>query len=187
LYTRLLQIISLPPSFAFLNQYNNIATSANLPPVPRQLFVRAISRDPIFMESYLTFVVTRVKSNHGYSVMIKKWMGLTAEAIFQMRQTRIKEETIVSRIMPFIAQGLQMRNTDFQISNYTLLTLLASNRSLTDEVVNAAMEAVCQGWTEESRRCGILCLITLAQHREGENVLPDSVLQSLLSLQYDLL
>ena len=48
---------------------------------------------------------------------------------------RNKEETIVSRIMPFIAQGLQMKSTDFQISNYTLLTLLASNRSLTDEVV----------------------------------------------------
>ena len=79
-----------------------------------------------------------------------------------------------------------MKNTDFQISNYTLLTLLASNRSLTDEVLNAAMEAICQGWTEESRRCGILCLITLAQQRDGEFI-PDSVLQSLVSLKYALL
>ena len=115
--------------------------------------------------------------------MIKKWVGLTAETVIQMRQSRVDEETIITRIMPFVAQGLQMKNTDFQIGNYTLLTLLASNRTLTDEVVNASMEAICQGWTDDSRRYAILCLITLAQHREGDNILPDTVLHSLLSIR----
>jgi U3 small nucleolar RNA-associated protein 10 len=184
LYSRLLQIITLPPNFAFLSQYTDIRKASKLPPVPRQLFVRAISRDPLFLETYFTFTVARVKSGHGYPAMVKKWIGFTAEAILQMRQARISEEIIVSRIMPFIAQGLGMKqNTEFQIGNYTILTLIASNRTLTDKVVNAAMEAICQGWTADSKRCGILCLVTLAQHRNRNDVLSGAVLQTLISIK----
>lgn len=120
--------------------------------------------------------------------MVKKWIGLTADAVLQMRQSRVSEETIVSRVMPFIAQGLKLKqDTKFQIANYTILTLLASNQMLTEKVVNAAMEAICHGWTPETRRWGILCLVTLIQHREGVEGLPESVVQSLLSIKYVLL
>jgi U3 small nucleolar RNA-associated protein 10 len=114
--------------------------------------------------------------------MIVKWSTLAIETILQMRQLRTGEEIIVSRIMPFIAKGLQMKDTpEFQISTYTALSVLASNHSLTDQVVHASMDSICRGWTEKSRRCGILCLVTLAQKRE-DDVFPESVLKSLLSI-----
>jgi U3 small nucleolar RNA-associated protein 10 len=113
------------------------------------------------------------------------WSTMTIESILQMRQARVSEETIVSRIMPFIAQGLQMRqDLEFQVATYMVLTILASNRTLTDKVMIAAMDSICQGWTDESRRCGIMCLATLAQVREGDNILPDSVVKALLSTEY---
>jgi hypothetical protein len=115
--------------------------------------------------------------------MITLWSGLTIEAILQMRQARKNEETIVSQIMPFVAQGLQMKqSSDFQIASYMVLTILASSRALTDKVVNTAMDAICLGWTDESRKYGLMCLATLAQ-REGELYLTDAVVQSLLSLE----
>lgn len=187
LYSRLLQTVALPLKFSFLGQYNDIRTASNLPPVPRQLFIRALYRDPVFLDAYLTYILKRVKSGHGFAAMIRKWTTMIVEAILQMRQSRVGDETIVSRIMPFIAQGLGMKqNSNFQVASYTVLTILGSSRTLTDKVVNAAMESICQGWTDSSRRCGILCLITLAQHREGDEPLPDSVVQSLLSVQYTL-
>jgi U3 small nucleolar RNA-associated protein 10 len=182
LFGRILQIVTLQPNFSFLAQYNDIRASSTLPPVPRQLFIRSLSRDPVFLEAYFTFVVTRVKGGNGYSSMITLWSGLTIEAVLQMRQARKSDETIVSQIMPFVAQGLQMKqSSDFQIATYMVLTILASNRTLTDKVINAAMDAICLGWTDETRRYGLMCLATLAQ-REGELLLTDTVVQSLLSL-----
>ena len=92
LYIRLLQIVSLPSNFAFLGQYTDVRASASLPPVPRQLIVRALSRDPGFVETYFSFVVARIKRGHGYSSMIVKWSTLTIETILQMRQARVKDE-----------------------------------------------------------------------------------------------
>jgi U3 small nucleolar RNA-associated protein 10 len=184
-YQRLLEIVSLPSKFAFLSQYNNIRTAANLAPVPRQLLIRTLSSDAVFMETYFEFVVSRVKSGYGYPLMIHTWSTLTVETILQMRQARVNDEIIVSRIMPFVAMGLQMnQNLEFQIASYMILTILASNRTLTDTVLDAAMDAVCQGWDENCRRYAIMCLVTLAQRREGENVLTDTVVKSLLLLTY---
>jgi len=184
LYARLLQIVSLLPKFAFLGQYADIKAASNLPPVPRQLFVRAMSRDSVFLESYSEFVVSRVKNGFGYSIMITTWVGLLVETISQMRQSRVGEEVIVSRIMPFIAQGLQMKqSSDFQIACYMVLTVLASKGTLTDTVMNAAMDAIVQGWTDESRQMAIMCLVTLAQQREGDSVLTPTVIKTLLSVK----
>lgn len=184
-YTRLVQIVARPSIFSFLSQYADVRTAATLPPVPRQLFTRAISRNSVFLETYFNFVIARVKTGHGYTAMTVMWSTMTIEAILQMRQARVGEETIVSRIMPFIAQGLQMkRDTEFQVATYMVLTILASNRTLTDKVMNAAMDSICQGWTDESRRCGIMCLATLAEVREGHDVLADSVVKALLSTEY---
>jgi U3 small nucleolar RNA-associated protein 10 len=114
--------------------------------------------------------------------MIITWAGLVFEGINQMRQSRMAEETIVSQIMPFVAQGLQMKqNSDFQISSYMLLTLLASKGTLTDTVTSAAMDAIVQGWTDETRQMGIMCLVTLVMHREGDDILTDGVVQALFS------
>ena len=184
LYRRFLQIVSLPSHFAFLSNYHDIRVASTLPPVPRQLFIRALSKNSVFLEAYFASIVSRVKSGHGYPAMIVKWTSLAVEAILQMRQARVNEETIVSRVMPFIAEGLQIKqSSDFQIANYTVLTVLASNRTLTDTVIDAAMEAICQGWTDQSRRLGILCLVTLAQNRESQE-LSDTVVQSLLLIKY---
>lgn len=90
----------------------------------------------------------------------------------------------MQRIMPYVAQAIQMKQSlEMQIGGYTVLTVLASNGTLTDTVIDAAMEAVVVGWTEESRRYGLLCLVTLAQSRDSVT-LTESVVESLLSLQY---
>lgn len=91
----------------------------------------------------------------------------------------------MQRIMPYVAQAIQMKQSlEMQIGGYTVLTVLASNGTLIDTVIDAAMEAVVVGWTEESRRYGLLCLVTLAQSRDGEVTLAESVVESLLSLEY---
>lgn len=184
-FIRFVQIVSLTDKFSFLSKYTDLRAAANLPPPPRQLFIRALSKDPSFLETYFEFVVTRVKRGNGYAAMIKTWSGLTVEAILQMRQSRIPDETIVSRVMPFIAQGLQVKeNTEFQVACYMVLTILASKRTLAGNVIDAAMDAICQGWTEESRRAALMCLVTLARCRQGETTFTYSSVKSLFSLKY---
>ena len=188
LFIRFVQIVSLTEKFSFLSQYTDLRAASTLPPPPRQLFIRALSKDPVFLETYFDFLVARVKRGNGYTAMIKTWSGLTVEAILQMRQARIPDETIVSRIMPFIAQGLQLKeSTEFQIACYMVLTVLASKRTLADNVIDAAMDAICQGWTEESRRGALMCLVTLARCRQGNTAFTGLAVKSLFSLKYFLL
>ena len=185
LFIRFIQIVSLSDKFSFLSQYTDLRAASTLPPPPRQLFIRALSKDPAFLETYFEFVVTRVKRGNGYTAMIKTWSGLTVEAILQMRQSRIPDETIVSRIMPFIAQGLQLKgNTEFQVACYMVLIILASKRTLADNVIDAAMDAICQGWTEESRRAALMCLFTLARCRQGEAAFTTLSVKSLFLLKH---
>jgi len=78
-----------------------------------------------------------------------------------------------------------MKNdTDFQVASYTILSILASNRSLSDTVVKAAMNAICQGWTEKTRSSGLICLMALAK-AQGEKAFSDSVVDSILAIKYD--
>jgi U3 small nucleolar RNA-associated protein 10 len=185
LFIRFVQIVLLTEKFSFLSQYTDLRAASTLPPPPRQLFIRALSKDPAFLETYFDFLVARVKRGNGYTAMIKTWSGLTVEAILQMRQARIPDETIVSRIMPFIAQGLQLKeSTEFQIACYMVLTVLASKRTLADNVIDAAMDAICQGWTEESRRGALMCLVTLARCRQGNAAFTGLAVKSLFSLKY---
>lgn len=185
LFIRFVQIVSLSDKFSFLSQYADLRAAATLPPPPRQLFIRALSKDPAFLEGYFEFVVSRVKRGNGYTSMTKTWSSFTVEAILQMRQARIPDETIVSRIMPFIAQGLQSKESaEFQIASYLVLTILASKRTLADNVIDAAMDAICQGWTDESRRGALMCLTTLAKSRQGTSAFTDLSIKSLFSLKY---
>jgi U3 small nucleolar RNA-associated protein 10 len=87
--------------------------------------------------------------------------------------------------MPFIAQGLQMRESaEFEVACYMVLTVLASKRTLAEDVINAAMDAICQGWTEESRKGAVMCLVTLARSRQGEIAFTDYSVKSLFSQRY---
>jgi hypothetical protein len=188
IFIRFIQIVTLSEKFSFLSQYTDLRTASTLPPPPRQLFIRALTKDPSFLETYFTFLTTRIKRGSGYKSMITTWSILTIETILQMRQSRIPDETIVFRIMPFIAQGLQMRESaEFEVACYMVLTVLASKRTLADDVINAAMDAICQGWTEESRRGAVMCLVTLARSRQGGIAFTDYSIKSLFSQRYSIL
>jgi U3 small nucleolar RNA-associated protein 10 len=171
MYTRLLQIISLPPHFTFLSQYTDLKISSTLPPVPAQLLVRNLSRDAVFLEAYQTYIQVRAKKGILPTQSTHKYLVLVGETILAMRQARVAEETVVSRILPFIAAGLKMRGSpEFQIACYSLLAILASKRTLEARVLDAAMEAICLGWSEESLKSGILCVSALAYVKEDGQV-----------------
>jgi hypothetical protein len=171
LYSRLLQIVSLPPHFSFLSQYTNLKISSTLPPVPAQLLVRNLARDTVLLEAYQTYIQTRAKSKALPTQATHKCLVLVGETILAMRQARVAEETVVSRILPFIAAGLKMRQSpEFQIAGYSLLAILASKRTLEGRVVDAAMEAICLGWSEGSLKSGILCVSALAYVKEDGQI-----------------
>lgn len=170
-YTRLVQIVSLPPHFTFLSQYTNLKISSALPPVPAQLLVRNLSRDTVLLEAYQTYIQTRAKKHILPTLAIHKYLVLVGETILAMREARVAEETVVARILPFIAAGLKMRRSpEFQIACYSLLAILASKRTLEGRVVDAAMEAICLGWSEESLKSGILCVSALASVKEDGQI-----------------
>ena len=183
-YTRLIQIISLPPHFAFLSQYTDPKSAQSLPPVPLALFTRNLARDPVLLETYQNYVLTRAKQHALPALATHKYLVLTGETIIAMRQARVPEETIVSRIMPFVAAGLRIRGApEVQIACYSVLAILGSKRTLEGRVLDAAMEAVVLGWGDESLRSGILCVSSMAYFKEDGRI-PVPVKKAIVAVKY---
>lgn len=91
-------------------------------------------------------------------------------------------ESLMLRILPILNEGLAMKNApDLQIGCFMILTLLATKTPLSDNVLNAAMEAVVSKWSQATGP-GLICLATLAEQREVAT-LPRKVLKALLALE----
>jgi U3 small nucleolar RNA-associated protein 10 len=181
LYTRLVQIIALPPHFSFLSQYKDLKST--LPPVSAHLLTRNLARDPVLLEAYHTYIQTRAKKHCLPTAATHKWLVLTGGTILAMRTSRVAEETVVSRIMPYVAAGLRMRRSpEFQIACYSVLAILAAKGELEGHVLDVAMEAIVLGWGSESLRSGILCVSTLASINV-ERGLPEPVAKAMLGVE----
>lgn len=92
-------------------------------------------------------------------------------------------EGLILRILPILNEGLAMKNApDLQIGCFMVLTLLAAKTPLSDNVLNAAMEAVVSNWSQTTAP-GLICLATLAEQREVAT-LPRKVFKALLALEH---
>ena len=183
-YTRLIQIVSLPAHFTFLSQYKDPKSAQSLPPVPLALLTHNLARDPVFLETYLNYIHSRAEQHVLPTPATHKYLVLAGETILAMRQARVPEETIVSRIMPFVAAGLRVRGApELQIACYSVLAILGCKRTLEGRVLDAAMEAIVLEWGDESLPSGILCISSLAYFKDDGGI-PVPVKKAILAVKY---
>lgn len=177
---------TLPPTLKFLHPYINSLASP-----PRHAIVYTASHNSNFSSIFDNYILDLCRSGYQFPAICSFWATVTTESVAAMldqsrsgRRAVQKEsrEGLMLRILPILNEGLAMKNaSDLQIGCFMVLTLLATKTPLSDNVLNAAMEAVVFNWSQTTAP-GLICVATLAEQREVAT-LPRKVLKALLALE----
>lgn len=173
IFPTLLSILpeQLPPTFRFLYPY-----VASLQSPPRHAIISAIVSTHQFFTAFSAYVLRVAKARHHSAILLGYWASTTAQAVNGMldasrsgrdsiRQQR--EEDLLTRILPVLQTALSIEGVpELYIGSCMIFTILATKASLTDHVLDAIMEALVSGWTEQTRSVGLTCLAVIAEEKE---------------------
>lgn len=173
IFPTLLSILpeQLPSNFRFLHPY---VTSLQSP--PRHAIVAATSNNSAFFTSFSHYVLNVAKARHQSALLLGFWASITAQAVNGMidstrsgRETirRQKEEDILLKVLPILQTALNIKGVpELYLGSCMVMTILATKSSLSEKALDAMMEAVAGGWTEQTVEDGMITLAVLAEEKQ---------------------
>ncbi|KAK4633704.1 U3 small nucleolar RNA-associated protein 10 [Fulvia fulva] len=185
IFPTLLSILpeQLPPTFRFLHPY---VSSLQTP--PRHAIVAAASINSAFFAAFSQYTLNLAKARYQSALLLGFWASITAQSVNVMidatrsgRETarRQKEEDLLLKVLPILQSALSIRGVpELYLGACMIMTILATKSSLSDKALNAMMDAVANGWTDQTVQDGILCLAVLAEEREAMS-LPRPVVKAI--------
>lgn len=185
IFPTLLSILpeQLPPVFRFLNPYVSAVQSP-----PRHAVVTAASNNPAFFTALSEYVLEAARTRYQSAMLLGFWASVTAQAVNGMvdatrsgRETirKQKEEDVLLRVIPTLQKALGVKVPELYLGSCMIMTILACKASLSEKVLNAMMEAVAAGWTEQTIEDGLTCLAVLAEEKQHLH-LPRKVVRAVL-------
>ncbi|KXT04550.1 hypothetical protein AC578_8723 [Pseudocercospora eumusae] len=187
IFAALLSILPhhLPPTFRFLHPY----VTQHLQNPPRHAIVAAASNVSAFFTAFSQYVLNVAKAKHHCASLLGFWASITAQAVNGMidatrsgRETirRQKEEDLLLKVLPILQSALSIKGVpELYLGSCMIMTIMATKASLSEKVLNAMMEAVATGWTEQTVEDGIVCLAVLAGEKQ-QLLLPKATFRALL-------
>ncbi|EME47404.1 hypothetical protein DOTSEDRAFT_50810 [Dothistroma septosporum NZE10] len=185
IFPTLLSILpeQLPPNFRFLHPY---VSSLQTP--PRHAIVAAASNSSAFFAALSQYVLNVAKAKYQSALLLGFWASVTAQSVNVMidaaqsgRETvrRQKEEDLLLKVLPILQGALSIKGVpELYLGSCMIMTILTTKSSLSDKALNAMMQAVAIGWTDETVQDGLLCLAVLAEAREQKS-LPRAVVMAI--------
>lgn len=173
IFPTLLSILppQLPPNFRFLHPY---VTSLQSP--PRHAIVAAASNHSAFFAALSQYVLRVAKLKHQQPLLLGFWASVTAQAVNNMIDTsrsgrkevrKQKEEDMLTKVLPVLRGALSIQGVpELYLGSCMIMTIMANKADLSETALNALMEAVAGGWTEQTVEDGMICLSVLAEEKE---------------------
>jgi U3 small nucleolar RNA-associated protein 10 len=185
IFPTLLSILpeQLPPIFRFLHPY-----VASLQTLPRHAVVTSASNNPAFFTALSEYVLEAAKMRYQSAMLLGFWASVTAQAVNGMVDAtrsgreavrKQKEEDVLLRVIPTLQKALGVKVPELYLGSCMIMTILACKASLSERVLNAMMEAVAGGWTEQTVEDGLTCLAVLAEEKQQLH-LPRKVTRAVL-------
>src|SRR5262249_15618481 len=155
----------------FLRPYLKLATA-----VPRSTVSHTLTRRRDFLDLLINHVTAVVRARRDNHPLLSFFAMVMTEAISAMcdsarltAKSGITEDDVLQKVLPLLEETFRARKSpEFQISGYMLTTIVVSKVPIKDEVLLAMMNAIAQGWTEESLVPALACLALIAQTRTGK-------------------
>ncbi|KAF2216120.1 hypothetical protein CERZMDRAFT_109105 [Cercospora zeae-maydis SCOH1-5] len=177
----------LPPNFRFLHPY---ITSLQSP--PRHAIVAAASNQSALFSAFSQYVLGVAKLRYQQPMLLGFWASITAQAVNNMIDAsrsgrkevrRQKEEDMLTKVLPILRGALAIQGVpELYLGCCMIMTIMATKADLSEATLNALMDAVASGWTEQTVEDGIICLSVLAEEKE-QLTLSKSIVRALLKQQ----
>ena len=186
IFPTLLSILpqQLPPTFKFLHPY---VTSLQCP--PRHAVVLAASKEVALLTALTEYTLKVTTLQYHSTILLGFWTSVAAQAVDAMADSarsgreairRQKEEDVILRVLPILNSALKIGNVpELYLGSCMIMMILANKVSLEDQVLNALMEAVVNGWTDDTIENGMMCMAILAEEKELD-ALPPAVTRPIL-------
>lgn len=165
----------IPQGFRFLDPYIRSLTSP-----PRTIFVHQAVHHPSFLTDVSEYTLESCRLQLQHPTLVSFWGGLLTEAISgildrtKSGRAAIQSENdqaLLHRLGPVFAEALVMKKVPtIQVAAYMALAVFVSKGNLEDVAVTAFMEQTVIGWTDETIRPGLVCLVIMAQHRSAKQM-----------------
>ncbi|KAM3422575.1 U3 small nucleolar RNA-associated protein 10 [Cercospora zeina] len=180
----------LPPNFRFLYPYVNSLQSP-----PRHAIVAAASNQSALFSAFSQYVLGVAKLKYQQPMLLGFWASITAQAVNNMIDAsrsgrkevrRQKEEDMLMKVLPILRGALAIPGVpELYLGCCMIMTIMATKADLSEATLNALMDAVASGWTEQTVEDGIICLSVLAEEKE-QLALSKSTVRALLKQQNSL-
>jgi U3 small nucleolar RNA-associated protein 10 len=177
----------LPSNFRFLHPY--VASRQN---PPRHVIVAAASNHPAFFTTFSNRVLEVAKLRYQSALLIGFWASITAQAVNGMVDStrsgrdairRQREEDLLLRVLPILQMSLSIKGVaELYLATCMVITILATRLPLEEKVLNAMLEAISGGWTDQTIEDGITCLAVVAEEKQNSS-LTDPVTRAVLKAQ----
>lgn len=175
----------LPPTLKFLAPYKESLGNPS-----RHTIVYTATHNPDFLAALNAFVLKVCQLQFQYSSLVSFWATVVTEATAAMidlarsgrKEVSIQQqEDVIMRILPTLSKGLSVNGiAELRIGCYMLVTVLASKAVLSNDALEALMNAVVSDW-EGTTHAGLICLAVLSQRRSTIQ-LPRRTFEALLSI-----
>ncbi|PIA99384.1 U3 small nucleolar RNA-associated protein 10 [Cercospora beticola] len=173
IFPTLLSILpeQLPPNFRFLHPY---VTSLQNP--PRHAIVAAASNQSALFSAFSQYMLGVAKLKYQQPMLLGFWASITAQAVNNMIDAsrsgrkevrRQKEEDMLMKVLPILRGAFAIQGVpELYLGSCMIMTIMATKADLSEATLNALMDAVASGWTEQTIEDGIICLSVLAEEKE---------------------
>ena len=161
----------LPASFKFLAPY-----VASLQSPPRHAILSAIINNAGFFCAFSQYVLKVAKSGHQSAILLGFWASVTAQAVNGMIDVtrsgrenirKQREEDLLLRVLPILDAAIRIKDIpELYLGTCMIITVIATKISIQDDVVDALMQAVVQGWTKSVILDALSCLAILADAKQ---------------------
>lgn len=188
LFTTVLSLLptSLPHSLRFLGRYIN-----NLQKPSREALVQEFIQNPGFFTAFGDHVLKAAKAGCHSHALISMWAAVTVQGIDGILHAsasahselrRQREDDLCARLFPILNRALVIeRAPELILGCYMIMVVLVTNSTLSNETLDALMEAVSRSLTPDTSNAGIACLAQMAQWRNLPT-LPQPVMLRLLKM-----
>lgn len=171
-FVRILDIIyhqNFPPLFKFLLPCKQTSKGPSTSALVRVLF-----KDYQLLNAVNAFQLKIVRCEYAYERQLMFFARINCLVIMAHKEQGTQDEC-ADQLLPVISEGL----ASAPLATYTIFSVLASQLSLSIDVLTAAQETVVRNWTPESQQHALNLLAQL--HAAAEFSLPEAVLRILIA------
>lgn len=172
IFQALLSILpkQLPPTVNFLHSYIN-----SLSKPPRSIIVYTCTHNSAFLTALNQYVLNASKNRHQHPALLSLWASVVGQAVNRRitssksgRQNvqQQREGDLLLQILPVLNEGLSLKKApELVLGCYMIIIILTTKAELTEEVLDALLEAVILSWTTDTFDAGLGCAAVVAERK----------------------